>query len=186
MALKVHESLTIAGGAESRGLSSRRKELDYEFVNVNMHATGDHKPTTFPCPQREYKFDDSPYRQVPASRMEIAETPSSRGAITQYIAHTYVDKGTQLIVPDQQEDGDHVDVDGSRGSEIRPCSYEARLRDRYKAGAWSLTTDECGGGAVRGATRQNSRCLRGTVEGIPNTWAEIAFTLVDLHHTLLS
>jgi len=63
------------------------KELEFEFVPVNM-GTGDHKKEPF--------ISKNPFGQVPVFEDGDLTLFESR-AITQYIAHTYADKGTQLL-----------------------------------------------------------------------------------------
>jgi len=69
------------------------KGLDFEFVPVNM-AAGDHKTPAF--------LSLNPFGQVPALEDGDLKLFESR-AITQYISHTYGDKGTQLIFADPKK-----------------------------------------------------------------------------------
>nr|GMD66771.1 glutathione S-transferase [Ipomoea batatas] len=92
MALKVHGSL-LSPAVLRVVACLKEKEIDYEFVNVNMQ-TGEHKQPHF--------LALNPFGQVPAFEDGDLKLFESR-AITQYIAHTYVDKGTQLIVPDHKK-----------------------------------------------------------------------------------
>ncbi|XP_019164248.1 PREDICTED: glutathione S-transferase-like [Ipomoea nil] len=92
MALKVHGA--ILSPAVLRVVAVlKEKELDYEFVNVNLQA-GEHKQPHF--------LALNPFGQIPAFEDGDLKLFESR-AITQYIAHTHVDKGTQLIVPDHKK-----------------------------------------------------------------------------------
>ncbi|XVF21934.1 hypothetical protein REPUB_Repub12eG0131800 [Reevesia pubescens] len=65
------------------------KEVEFEFVPVNMGA-GEHKSENF--------LSLNPFGQVPAFEEGDFKLFESR-AITQYIAHEYADKGTQLLLP---------------------------------------------------------------------------------------
>ncbi|XP_031113628.1 glutathione S-transferase-like [Ipomoea triloba] len=92
MALKVHGTI-LSPGVLRVVACLKEKELDYEFVNVNLEA-GEHKQPHF--------FALNPFGEVPAFEDGDLKLFESR-AITQYIAHTYIDKGTQLIVPDHKK-----------------------------------------------------------------------------------
>ncbi|KAM7276791.1 hypothetical protein ACFE04_018657 [Oxalis oulophora] len=87
-ALKVHGSPFST--ATMRVLAVlHEKELDFEFVPVNMGA-GQHKSEAF--------LALNPFGQVPAFEDGDLKLFESR-AITQYIAEEYSDKGTNLICP---------------------------------------------------------------------------------------
>ncbi|XP_058082182.1 glutathione S-transferase-like isoform X2 [Magnolia sinica] len=66
------------------------KHLEYELVPVNM-AAGDHKKEPF--------LSLNPFGQVPAFEDGDLKLFESR-AITQYVAHSYPEKGTELIYQD--------------------------------------------------------------------------------------
>ncbi|OIT29327.1 PREDICTED: glutathione S-transferase [Nicotiana attenuata] len=86
MAIKVHGP--VMSPAVMRVIATlKEKELDFELVPVNMH-TGDHKKEPF--------ISLNPFGQVPAFEDGDLKLFESR-AITQYIAHTYADKGNQLL-----------------------------------------------------------------------------------------
>ncbi|KAJ9543006.1 hypothetical protein OSB04_022713 [Centaurea solstitialis] len=84
------------------------KDLDYEFVNVDM-AAKEHKKPEF--------LSRNPFGQVPAFedgdlklfgmnpyRCEmISDFAIESRAITQYIAHAYADKGNDLIIKDTKK-----------------------------------------------------------------------------------
>ncbi|KAE8727593.1 Glutathione S-transferase PARB [Hibiscus syriacus] len=65
------------------------KDVEFQFVNVDM-AAGEHKSENF--------LSHNPFGQVPAFEEGDLKLFESR-AITQYIAHEYSDKGTQLLLP---------------------------------------------------------------------------------------
>ncbi|KAJ7977536.1 Glutathione S-transferase [Quillaja saponaria] len=69
------------------------KDLEFELVPVDMKAGG-HKKETF--------LSLNPFGQVPAFEDEDLKLFESR-AITQYIAHAYADKGTQMISQDPKK-----------------------------------------------------------------------------------
>ncbi|XP_022758027.1 glutathione S-transferase F6-like [Durio zibethinus] len=65
------------------------KEVEFHFVPVNMGA-GEHKSENY--------LSLNPFGQVPAFEEGDFKLFESR-AITQYVAHEYTDKGTQLLLP---------------------------------------------------------------------------------------
>ncbi|OWM77996.1 glutathione S-transferase APIC-like [Punica granatum] len=68
------------------------KGLEFEFVMVDMRS-GEHKKEPF--------LSLNPFGQVPAFEDGDLKLFESR-AITQYIAHTYADKGTPLVIPGKE------------------------------------------------------------------------------------
>ncbi|OWM77997.1 glutathione S-transferase PARB-like [Punica granatum] len=68
------------------------KELDFEFVMVDLRS-GEHKKEPF--------LSLNPFGLVPAFEDGDLKLFESR-AITQYIAHTYADKGTPLVIPGKE------------------------------------------------------------------------------------
>ncbi|KAG9145743.1 hypothetical protein Leryth_011174 [Lithospermum erythrorhizon] len=88
MVVKVHGS--PVSGATQRALAALiEKGVEYEFVLVDL-SKGEHKHPSF--------LSLNPFGQVPAFEDGDLKLFESR-AITQYIAHTYADKGTPLITP---------------------------------------------------------------------------------------
>ncbi|KAJ8552953.1 hypothetical protein K7X08_020346 [Anisodus acutangulus] len=71
----------------------KEKDLNFELVPVNMQ-TGDHKKEPF--------ITLNPFGQVPAFEDGDLKLFESR-AVTQYIAHTYADKGNQLLANDPKK-----------------------------------------------------------------------------------
>ncbi|GLU07406.1 hypothetical protein SLE2022_243660 [Rubroshorea leprosula] len=87
-AIKVHGS--VLSTATQRVLACLyEKELEFEFVPVDMKS-GAHKQEPF--------LSLNPFGQVPAFEHGDFKLFESR-AITQYIAHEFSNKGTQLIYP---------------------------------------------------------------------------------------
>lgn len=83
--IKVHASV-ISTAAQRVFATLYEKELEYELVPVDMGA-GDHKKEPF--------ISLNPFGQVPALEHGDQKLFESR-AITQYIAHEFADKGTNL------------------------------------------------------------------------------------------
>ncbi|KAM3376623.1 glutathione S-transferase [Capsicum galapagoense] len=92
MAIKVHGP--IMSPAVMRVVAAlKEKNLEFELVPVNMQ-NGDHKKEPF--------ITLNPFGQVPAFEDGDLKLFESR-AITQYIAHTYADKGNQLLPNDPKK-----------------------------------------------------------------------------------
>ncbi|KAL7198921.1 hypothetical protein ACSBR2_021252 [Camellia fascicularis] len=90
--VKVHGS--VFSTASQRVLVClHEKELDFEFVPVDM-SSGDHKKPPF--------LSLNPFGQVPAFEEGDLKLFESR-AITQYISHTNPNKGNQLICQDPKK-----------------------------------------------------------------------------------
>ncbi|XVF21932.1 hypothetical protein REPUB_Repub12eG0131600 [Reevesia pubescens] len=87
-AIKVHGS-PMSTATQKVLVCLYEKEVEFEFVPVNMGA-GEHKSENF--------LSLNPFGQVPAFEEGDLKLFESR-AITQYIAHEYADKGTQLLLP---------------------------------------------------------------------------------------
>lgn len=86
--IKVHGS-PLSTAAQRVVACLYEKGVEFEFVPVDMKA-GEHKSEKF--------LSLNPFGQVPAFEEGDLKLFESR-AITQYIAHEYADKGTQLLSP---------------------------------------------------------------------------------------
>ncbi|KAK9048477.1 hypothetical protein SSX86_026904 [Deinandra increscens subsp. villosa] len=92
MALKLYGF--VGSNATFRALASLfEKDLDFEFVKVHM-AGREHKTPQF--------LSRNPFGQVPVLEDGDITVFESR-AITQYIARTYADKGTDLMMKDPKK-----------------------------------------------------------------------------------
>ncbi|XP_076950358.1 glutathione S-transferase-like [Bidens hawaiensis] len=84
----------VPSNATFRALVSLfEKDIDVEFVKVHM-ADGEHKTPEF--------LARNPFGQVPVLEDGDITIFESR-AITQYVAHTYTDKGTDLMMKDPKK-----------------------------------------------------------------------------------
>ncbi|KAI7983505.1 hypothetical protein LOK49_LG15G00252 [Camellia lanceoleosa] len=90
--MKVHGSV-MSTAAQRVFACLNEKELEFEFVPVDMRS-GEHKQPHF--------LSLNPFGQVPALQDGDLTLFESR-AISQYIAHTYADKGNQLICQDPKK-----------------------------------------------------------------------------------
>ncbi|XVF32739.1 hypothetical protein REPUB_Repub17cG0109200 [Reevesia pubescens] len=86
--IKLHGS-PLSPAAQRALACLYEKEVEFQFVPVNMGA-GEHKSENY--------LSLNPFGQVPAFEEGDFKLFESR-AITQYIAHEYADKGTQLLMP---------------------------------------------------------------------------------------
>nr|GLL42597.1 glutathione S-transferase-like isoform X3 [Ipomoea trifida]GMD64027.1 glutathione S-transferase [Ipomoea batatas]GMD66769.1 glutathione S-transferase [Ipomoea batatas] len=172
MALKVHGSLRSPAVLRVVAVL-KEKELDYEFVNVNMQ-TGDHKQPHF--------LALNPFGQVPAFEDGDLKLFESR-AITQYIAHTYVDKGTQLIVPDHKKMAIMSTWMEVEAQKFDPAATKLGFEIVIKP-ARGLTTDDA---VVAQYEEQLGKILDVYEARLKESkyLGGDCFTLVDLHHTPL-
>ncbi|GAV89457.1 GST_C domain-containing protein/GST_N domain-containing protein [Cephalotus follicularis] len=89
--MKVHGN--VGSTATARVLTCLyEKDLEFEFVHVDLRS-GEHT--------KEPYLSLNPFAQVPAFEDGDLKLFESR-AITQYLAHDYANKGTQLICPGRQ------------------------------------------------------------------------------------
>ncbi|CAH9080767.1 unnamed protein product [Cuscuta europaea] len=92
MALKVH-GILLSPALLKVIACLEEKELDYELVSINFSA-GEHKKQPF--------LRLNPFGQVPAIEDGDLILFESR-AITQYISHTYIDRGSHIVPLDHKE-----------------------------------------------------------------------------------
>ncbi|WMV31820.1 hypothetical protein MTR67_025205 [Solanum verrucosum] len=92
MAIKVHGPM-LSPAVVRVVATLNEKNLDFEFIHVDLQK-GDHKKEPF--------ISLNPFGQVPAFEDGDLKLFESR-AITQYIAHTYGDKGNQLLPNDPKK-----------------------------------------------------------------------------------
>lgn len=85
--MKVHGNL-LSNATQRVMVCLYEKGLEFEFVPINLKS-GDHKKDPF--------ISLNPFGQVPAFEDGDLTLFESR-AITQYVAHAYADKGTQLLM----------------------------------------------------------------------------------------
>ncbi|CAH9117405.1 unnamed protein product [Cuscuta epithymum] len=172
MALKVHGSLASSATLRVIGCLEE-KGLKYEFVRVNLQA-GEHKKEPF--------LRLNPFGQVPAFEDGDLTLFESR-AITQYIAHTYANRGSQLIPSDNKTmdtmslwmeiEANHFDEVGSK------LYHELTIKPMR------------GMVADKAAVAQHEEALVKILDvyeerlKVSKFLAGNCFTLVDLHHTPL-
>ncbi|CAH9140522.1 unnamed protein product [Cuscuta epithymum] len=151
----------------------KEKELDYEFVVVDFQA-GELKKQPF--------LSLNPFGKMPAFQDGDLTLFESR-AITQYIAHTYVDRGSQLVPRDHKEMAIMsvwMEVEAHEfDAAANKLNYEVNVKPMF-----GMVTDDAAAAKHEEALAkvldvyekrlQVSKCLAGD-----------CFTLVDLHHTPL-
>ncbi|KAL3644784.1 hypothetical protein CASFOL_009964 [Castilleja foliolosa] len=91
--IKVHGA-TFSTATQRVLACLHEKELDYEFVPINMIGAGEHKKEPF--------ISLNPFGQAPGFEDGDLKLFESR-AITRYITHAYADKGTQLVSKDPKK-----------------------------------------------------------------------------------
>ncbi|EEF30505.1 glutathione S-transferase PARB [Ricinus communis] len=145
------------------------KETEFEFVNINM-AAGEHKQEPF--------ISLNPFGQVPVLEHGDLKLFESR-AITQYLAHEYSDKGTQLLCPGMKTAILSVWMEAEAHQFEQPASklnWEIVYKPFFK-----LTTDPA-------AVQENEATLTKVLDVYESRLAQSkylacgCFTLADLHH----
>ncbi|XP_024974233.1 glutathione S-transferase APIC-like [Cynara cardunculus var. scolymus] len=146
------------------------KDLDYEFVNVDMGAK-EHKKPEF--------LSRNPFGQVPAFEDGDLKLFESR-AITQYIAHAYADKGNDLIIKDVKKMAIQ-----SVWMEVESQKYEPAtsklIWELCLKPMWGMPVDEA-------VAEENEKKLEDVLDIYESRLSESkylggdGFTLADLHH----
>lgn len=151
-------------------VSLYEKELDFEFVNIDM-KNGDHKKEPF--------ILLNPFGQVPAFEDGDLKLFESR-AITQYIADEYADKGTQLISKESKKMATirmWIEIESQKYDQAASkLVWELMVKPMYGIPTDPAAVEENEGklGTVLDfyeKTLSNSKYLAGE-----------CFTLTDLHH----
>ncbi|XP_052180256.1 glutathione S-transferase-like [Diospyros lotus] len=167
--MKVHGA--VLSTATQRVLATLyEKDLDFEFLPVDLRS-GAHKQEPF--------LSLNPFGQVPAFEDGDLKLFESR-AITQYIVHTYADKGNQLIYQEAKK------------MAIMAVWMEAEAHQFDPAASklvWELVFKPLFGREVDGAVVEENEAKLGKVLDIYE--ARLAqskylggdsFSLADLHH----
>ncbi|XP_076920866.1 glutathione S-transferase APIC-like [Bidens hawaiensis] len=146
------------------------KGLEYEFVNVDM-SKQEHKSPEF--------LSRNPFGQVPAFEDGDLKLFESR-AITQYLAHTYTDKGTDLIIKDPKQMAILAVWIEVESQKFEPASSKLAWELAYKP-MFGMTTDEA-------VVEENEKKLEQVLDVYESRLSESkylggeSFTLTDLHH----
>ncbi|KAA8543119.1 hypothetical protein F0562_021386 [Nyssa sinensis] len=167
--IKVHGSV-ISNAVMRACASLYEKELEFEFVPVDLKA-GQHKTEAF--------LSLNPFGQVPAFEDGDLKLFESR-AITQYIAHSYAEKGNQLISHEPKK------------MAIISVWMEVEAHQFYPAAqslTWELAIKPLLGMETDGAVVEENEPKLGKVLDVYETrlaqskyLAGDCFTLADLHH----
>ncbi|KAF2298486.1 hypothetical protein GH714_023760 [Hevea brasiliensis] len=166
--IKVHGS-PFSTATQRVLVSLYEKELEFEFVNVNMGA-GEHKKEPF--------ISLNPFGQVPALEDGDLKLFESR-AITQYITHENPDKGTQLLCTGKQMAIVSVWME-VEAQKFEPAASKLNWEVFYKP-FFGLTTDPA-------AVEENEAKLANVLDVYESRLAQSkylagdSFTLADLHH----
>ncbi|THF96585.1 glutathione S-transferase PARB-like [Camellia sinensis] len=167
--VKVHGS--VFSTASQRVLVClHEKELDFEFVPVDM-SSGDHKKPPF--------LSLNPFGQLPAFEEGDLKLFESR-AITQYISHTNPNKGNQLICQDPKKMAIMSVWMEVEAHEFDPPSSKLAWEQAFKP-MFGMTTDVA-------VVEENEAKLAKVLDIYEARLAQSkymggdCFTLVDLHH----
>ncbi|XP_076884813.1 glutathione S-transferase APIC-like [Bidens hawaiensis] len=146
------------------------KGLEYEFVNVDM-SKQEHKSPEF--------LSRNPFGQVPAFEDGDLKLFESR-AITQYLAHTYAVKGTDLIIKDPKQMAILAVWIEVESQKFEPASSKLGWELAYKP-MFGMTTDEA-------VVEENEKKLEQVLDVYELRLSQSkylggeSFTLADLHH----
>ncbi|GJS56532.1 glutathione S-transferase-like protein [Tanacetum coccineum] len=146
------------------------KDLDYEFVTVDMPNKEHKKP--------EY-LSRNPFGQVPVLEDGDLKLFESR-AITQYLAHTYADKGTDLIIKDPKKMAILAVWIEVESQKFDPAASKLAWELAYKP-IFGMTTDDA---IVDEYEKKLSEVLDVYESRLSHSkyLGGDSFTLADLHH----
>ncbi|PSS06231.1 Glutathione S-transferase [Actinidia chinensis var. chinensis] len=167
--MKVHGSV-ISTATQRVVACLNEKDLDYEFVPVDM-GSGEHKKDHFLCL--------NPFGQVPAFEDGDLKLFESR-AITQYVAHVYTGKGTQLIFENPKKMATMAVWMEVEAHQFDPLASKLGWELVYKP-MFGMTTDAA-------VVKENEAKLTKVLDIYEARLAQSkymggdAFTLADLHH----
>ncbi|KAK1428194.1 hypothetical protein QVD17_17023 [Tagetes erecta] len=171
MAIKVYGAPASTATLRVRACLAE-KGLDYEFVPVDM-SKKEHKSPEF--------LKRNPFGQVPAFEDGDLNLFESR-AITQYIAHTYADKGTDLIIKDKDPKKMAI---VAVWSEVESQKFDPVCSKL----AWELVLKPIFGMTIDTAVvEENEKKLEEVLDVYESRLSESkylggdSFTLADLHH----
>ncbi|KAE8727594.1 Glutathione S-transferase F6 [Hibiscus syriacus] len=146
------------------------KDVEFQFVNVDM-AAGEHKSQNF--------LSLNPFGQVPAFEGDLMLFESR--AITQYIAHEYSDKGTQLLLSGSNKTMARLQLwKEVEAPQFDPPSTKLVYELRYKP-FFGMTTDTA-------VAKEHGAKLAKVLDVYEARLAQSKylacdhFTLADLHH----
>ncbi|KAI3829593.1 hypothetical protein L1987_03719 [Smallanthus sonchifolius] len=146
------------------------KDLDYEFISVNM-SNKEHKSPDF--------LSRNPFGQVPAFEDGDLKLFESR-AITQYLAHSYADKGNDLIIKDPKKMAIVAVWIEVESQKFEPASSKLVWELGYKP-MFGMTTDDA-------VVEENEKKLEQVLDVYESQLSQCKylagdnFTLADLHH----
>nr|XP_043609006.1 glutathione S-transferase APIC-like [Erigeron canadensis] len=146
------------------------KDLDYEYIKIDM-LKEEHKHPNF--------LSRNPFGQVPAFEDGDLELFESR-AITQYLAHTYADNGTDLVLKDPKKMAVvavWIEVESHKFEPVgAKLSWELVLKPMF-----GMTTDDT-------VVAENEKKLEDLLDVYESRLSKSkylggdSFTLADLHH----
>ncbi|XP_006355800.1 glutathione S-transferase-like [Solanum tuberosum] len=169
MAIKVHGPM-LSPAVVRVVATLKEKNLDFELIHVDLQ-NGDHK--------REPFISLNPFGQVPAFEDGDLKLFESR-AITQYIAHTYADKGNQLLPNDPKKMAIMyvwIEVEAQKFEPVgSKLSYEIVIKPML-----GMVTDDA---IVAENEEKLSKLLDVYESRLKNSkyLSGDSFTLADLHH----
>ncbi|KAI3829592.1 hypothetical protein L1987_03718 [Smallanthus sonchifolius] len=146
------------------------KDLHYEFVSINM-SYKEHKTPEF--------LSRNPFGQVPAFEDGDLKLFESR-AITQYLAHTYADKGNDVIIKDPKKMAIVAVWIEVESQKFDPACSKLVWELGYKP-MFGMTSDDV-------VVEENEKKLEQVLDVYESRLSQSkylggdSFTLADLHH----